>query len=65
MLGFKANMERIQPDVFVVNHDGHRDAKQQLCLEMGVEYLVLERLPEAGLHVRSSTAIKAGMKQRQ
>jgi len=58
MLDFEPDMRRLKPDIFIVNHDGHTPGKEQLCKELGVEYVVLERIPEEGLPVRSSSETK-------
>jgi cytidyltransferase-like protein len=57
-LDFEPDIERIRPDLFVVNSDGHLPEKEAMCRNMGVEYLVLERIPEPGLPVRSSSGTK-------
>jgi cytidyltransferase-like protein len=62
MLDFEPEMRKIKPDIFIVNHDGHSADKQKLCKEMGVEYLVLERIPEAGLPARSSSQSKKDLR---
>ncbi len=48
----------IKPDVFVVNSDGHAKAKAALCAKHGTHYVVLERIPHAGLKARSTTALR-------
>ena len=58
MLDFEPDMRRIKPDIFIVNTDGHTPEKEQLCHELGVEYIVLERIPEPGLPPRSSSGTK-------
>jgi cytidyltransferase-like protein len=58
MLDFEPDMERIKPDVFIVNSDGHTVEKEALCRKFGVEYKVLERIPEKGLPQRASSSIK-------
>jgi cytidyltransferase-like protein len=58
MLDFEPDMERIKPDYFVVNSDGHTVEKEALCKKLGVEYIVLERIPEEGLPARASSSIK-------
>ncbi len=58
MLDFEPDMRRIKPDVFIVNKDGHTPEKEKLCRELGVEYIVLERIPEPGLPAQSSSGIK-------
>lgn len=61
MLDFEPDMKRIRPDIFVVNEDGDTPGKKQLCEQLGVEYIVLKRIPEEGLPVRSSSASKREM----
>lgn len=61
MLDFEPEMRRINPDIFIVNTDGHSAEKEKLCREMGVEYIVLERTPEKGLPSRSSSGTKRDM----
>ena len=62
MLDFEPDMKRIKPDIFIVNHDGHTIDKETLCKKMGVEYIVLERIPEPGLPARSSSGTKREMR---
>lgn len=58
ILDFEPDMRRIKPDIFIVNTDGHTPEKENLCRELGVEYVILERIPEPGLPDRSSSGIK-------
>jgi cytidyltransferase-like protein len=58
MLDFLEEFHAIQPDIFVVNADGHMPDKQQLCEKYGVEYIVLDRKPHPGLPARSTTALR-------
>jgi cytidyltransferase-like protein len=58
MLDFKPDLQRIKPDIFIVNEEGHTPEKKSLCAESGVEYIVLPRIPEEGLPVRSSSGTK-------
>jgi len=62
MLDFEPDMIRIKPDIFIVNFDGHTADKEVLCKQLGVEYVVLERIPEPGLPARSSSATKRDMR---
>lgn len=62
MLDFIETMDRVRPDVFVVNSDGGSDMKCRLCEERGIEYVVLEREPDAGLEARSTTSLRNGVK---
>lgn len=57
-LDFLEEMDWIQPDVFVVNEDGHDEAKHHLCQQRNIEYKVLQRTPHHGLPARSTTAIR-------
>lgn len=62
MLDFVETLDRVKPDVFVVNTDGGSEQKRQLCAERGIEYVELERVPEAGLDARSTTSLRQGVK---
>ena len=62
MLDFEPDIKRIKPDIFIVNGDGHTPEKESLCKGNGVEYIVLERIPEEGLPVRSSSETKKEMR---
>jgi len=58
IMDFETNLQRLQPDIFVVNEDGYSPAKKMLCQDMGIELKVLERIPDAGLPPRSTTSIR-------
>ncbi len=58
LMDFVANLKRLAPDVFVVNEEGNLPAKAELCRELGIRYVVLKREPQAGLPVRSTTALR-------
>lgn len=60
-LDFVEIVDEVKPDIFVVNADGSSEDKRQFCKERGIEYVVLERTPEAGLTARSTTAIRKGV----
>ena len=62
MLDFADDMRALKPDYFVVNSDGFTPGKKQLCDELGVELVVLERIPEDGLPARSSSDSKKELK---
>jgi cytidyltransferase-like protein len=49
---------RIRPDIYAVNEDGDKPEKRQFCLEHGIEYRVLRRLPKPGLAPRNSTMLR-------
>jgi cytidyltransferase-like protein len=58
LLDFIEEFKELQPDIFIVNEDGHTPDKQQICEEYGVEYVVLSREPHPGLTQRSTTALR-------
>jgi cytidyltransferase-like protein len=62
MLDFEPDLKRIRPDIFIVNYDGHTSDKEILCKKLGIKYIVLERIPEPGLPVRSSSGTKRDMR---
>ena len=51
-------IEKIKPDFYVVNEDGDKPEKRQFCQEHGIEYVVLKRVPKAGLAARQSTDLR-------
>ena len=59
MLDFEQELKSLQPDYFVVNEDGFSPVKKQLCDKLGVEFVVLKRIPSAGLPERSTTALRS------
>lgn len=61
ILDFEDDLKELKPEKYVVNEDGHSYAKEKLCNELGIEYIVLERIPEAGLPERSTTQIRGGV----
>lgn len=62
MMDFIDTVDMVKPDVFVVNEDGGSDTKRQFCEERGIEYVVLQRVPDAGLEARSTTSIRNSVK---
>ena len=58
ILDFLDDMKNLNPDVFVVNEDGHTPEKEQVCGEMRIEYKVLKRIPHGNLPVRSTTSLR-------
>ena len=61
MMDFVETVDRVKPDIFVVNSDGGSDTKRQFCAERGIEYIELERVPDAGLEARSTTSLRKGV----
>ena len=58
VLDFLPELDVLKPDILVVNEDGGSQEKEALCRERGIEYVVLQRVPSAGLEARSSTDLK-------
>ena len=58
IMDFLAELKRVAPDVFIVNEDGNTPAKAELCRQLGIDYVVLKRLPQANLPVRSTTSLR-------
>jgi cytidyltransferase-like protein len=58
IMDFVNELERIKPDIFLVNEDGFSPAKQELCDKLGIELKVMERIPDMGLPARSTTSIR-------
>ena len=58
VMDFVPTLDIVKPDVLVVNSDGGNDDKRRVCEERGIEYVVLERVPQKGLKARSSTDLK-------
>jgi cytidyltransferase-like protein len=51
-------VRRLKPDIYVVNEDGDQGGKREYCEKLGIEYLVLKRIPAPGLPRRSSTELR-------
>ncbi len=51
-------IDAIRPRFYVVNEDGDQPEKRAFCREHGIEYVVLKRVPHAGLPARTSTDLR-------
>jgi cytidyltransferase-like protein len=58
IIDFLDEIKTLKPDIFFVNTDGHNPAKEELCKELGIEYVVSQRVPHGNLPVRSTTALR-------
>jgi cytidyltransferase-like protein len=58
ILDFEAELRAMRPDYFIVNADGHIPEKRDLCHELGIQYVILERKPHMGLEARSTTELR-------
>ena len=57
-LDAEPEIQRLKPDIYAVNEDGDRGGKREYCSQVGLEYLVLKRVPAPGLLPRSSTELR-------
>jgi cytidyltransferase-like protein len=51
-------IRRLKPDIYIVNEEGDKGGKREYCQKLGIEYLVLKRMPAKGLPNRSSTELR-------
>jgi hypothetical protein len=51
-------IRRLKPDIYAVNEDGDRGGKREYCAKLGIEYLVLKRVPAPGLPRRTSSDLR-------
>jgi len=58
LIDFLDELKNLKPDIFFVNADGHTAAKEALCKELGIEYVVSQRIPHGNLPTRSTTALR-------
>jgi cytidyltransferase-like protein len=58
ILDFEQELSDLKPDFFIVNEDGNIPAKQHLCQDLGIKYIVLKRDPHQGLLARSTTNLR-------
>jgi len=59
IIDFLEEVKNLKPDIFFVNSDGHSSVKEELCKELGIEYVVSQRRPHTGLPARSTTALRS------
>ena len=64
IMDFQPELIRFRPDVFVVNEDGHSPHKEEICRELGIQYVVLKRIPDSGLPARSTTSLRTNTSSR-
>lgn len=58
LFDFAPELQRISPDIFFVNADGDSIDKRQMVEQVGVRYIVSNRLPAHRLPHRSTTALR-------
>ncbi len=57
-LDAEPEIARLKPDIYAVNEDGDQPVKREYCTRHGIKYLVLRRVPAAGLPARRSTDLR-------
>ncbi|MBN2175912.1 MAG: adenylyltransferase/cytidyltransferase family protein [Bacteroidales bacterium] len=57
-IDFLEEIRTLKPDILFVNEDGDAVAKKDLCLQLGIEYLVSKRIPKDNLPGRSTTDLR-------
>ncbi len=58
IMDFMDELEHLKPDYFIVNEDGYSPEKKRVCELLGIELKVLQRIPDADLPERSTTALR-------
>ena len=61
VIDYLPTLDKVKPDVFVVNAEGGSEEKRKICEERGIEYVELQREPHAGLKARSSSDLKKAL----
>ena len=57
-LDFEQEIKQIKPDIFFVNSDGDSAEKRDFIENLGIRYIVSNRIPKDLLPIRSTTAIR-------
>lgn len=65
VIDFLPTLDKVEPDIFVVNAEGGSEEKRRLCAERGIEYIELQRTPHEGLQARSSSSLKAELSNKE
>jgi cytidyltransferase-like protein len=58
IMDFLKEIENIKPDIFIVNEDGNTPDKETLSKKLGIEYIILKRIPYGQLPKRSTTSLR-------
>lgn len=61
VIDFIPTLDKVRPDIFIVNAEGGSEEKRQLCAQRGIQYIELQRTPAEGLQARSSSSLKAAL----
>lgn len=62
-LDFAEEIKNIKPDIFFVNSDGDSAEKREFVENLGIRYVVSNRVPKDLLPIRSTTAIREELKK--
>lgn len=62
MMDFIDSLEKVNPDIFIVNSDGGSEEKREFCRKRGIKYIELQRIPDEGLEARSTTNLRKDVK---
>lgn len=58
VMDFINELNKIKPDIFIVNEDGASKEKENLCIKKNIGYIVLKRIPYGNLISRSTTNLR-------
>jgi cytidyltransferase-like protein len=58
LIDYLNEIKILEPDLLIVNEDGHTPEKEKLCHDLNIEYKVLKRVPYANLPARSTTSLR-------
>jgi len=58
-IDFLDEIKLLKPDILFVNEDGLVENKKELCIDLGIEYIVSKRIPKEALPTRSSTDLRS------
>ena len=58
VLDFLEEINKLKPDIFFVNEDGHFLQKENLCRQLNIQYIISRRIPVEGLPQRSTTDLR-------
>lgn len=63
ILDFMEELKQIKPDIFFVNSDGDSKEKRNFIENLGIRYIVSNRIPKELLPIRSTTSIRNTLKK--
>jgi len=59
IIDFMEELGTLKPDILFVNEDGDSQVKKMLCRDLGILYIVSERIPKEELPERSTTSLRS------